>query len=89
MSCVEFFYNNNKHAFIEHTFFFALIDRNLKMKFDVRKREKESQSVTEHVERMKQLHENMRYRLAEANERYAKQYNKSHATKTYRVSELI
>ncbi len=86
---IEFFYNNSVHIATSLTSFFAITERHSRMKFSVKSHSKKSESVTNYVMRMKRLHENLRYRLAETNVDYATEHDKKHSTKTYLVDQLI
>ncbi len=86
---IEFFYNNNVHITTSITSFFAITERHLRMKFSVKSHSKKSESVMNYVMKMKRLHENLCYRLAETNVDYATQHDKRHFVKTYLVDQLM
>ncbi len=86
---IKFFYNNNVHITTSMMSFFAVTERHLRMKFSVKSHSKKSKSVTNYVMKMKRLHENLCYRLAETNVDYATQHDKRHSVKTYFVDQLM
>ena len=86
---IEFFYNNSIHIATLITSFFAVTERHLRMKFSVKSHSKKSESVTNYVMRMKRLHENLHYRLAEINVDYTTQHDKRHSVKTYFINQLM
>ncbi len=86
---IEFFYNNNVHIATSITSFFAVTERHLRMKFSVKNHSKKSESIINYVMRMKKLHENLCYRLAETNVDYATQHDKRHSAKMYLINQLI
>ncbi len=86
---IEFFYNNNVHVVTLITSFFAVTEKHSKMKFSVKSHLKKSESITNYTTRMKRLHENLCYRLAEINADYATQHDKKHFSKMYLVNQLM
>ncbi len=86
---IEFFYNNSVHIATLITSFFAVTEKHSRMKFSVKSHSKKSESVTNYVTRMKRLHKNLRYRLAETNVDYATQHDKRHSAKTYFIDQLM
>ncbi len=86
---IEFFYNNSIHIATLITSFFAITERHSRMKFSVKNHSKKSESITNYIIRMKRLHENLRYRLAETNVDYATQHDKKHSVKMYLVNQLM
>ena len=86
---IKFFYNNSVHITTSLTSFFAVTERHSRMKFSIKNHSKKSKSVTNYATRMKRLHENLRYRLAETNVNYMIQHDKKHSTKTYLVDQLM
>ncbi len=86
---IEFFYNNSVHVATLITSFFAITERHLRMKFSIKNHSKKSESVTNYTMKIKELHKNLRYRLAEANVDYATQSDKRHSAKMYLVNQLM
>ncbi len=86
---IEFFYNNNVHIATLITSFFAVTERHSRMKFSIKNHLKKSESITNYTTRMKRLHKNLRYRLAEININYVTQHDKKHSTKMYLVDQLM
>jgi len=86
---IEFFYNNSVHIATSITSFFAVTERHSRMKFSIKSHLKKSESVTNYAMRMKRLHENLCYRLAEINVDYVTQHDKKHSVKTYFINQLI
>jgi len=86
---IEFFYNNNVHIATLITSFFAITERHSRMKFSVKNHSKKSKSIMNYTTRMKKLHENLCYRLAEANVDYTTQHDKKHSAKMYLVNQLM
>jgi len=86
---IEFFYNNSIHIATSITSFFAITERYSRMKFSVKNHLKKSESVTNYTTRMKKLHENLYYRLAETNVDYVTQHDKKHFAKMYFVNQLM
>ncbi len=68
---IEFFYNNNVYITTSITSFFAITERHSRMKFSIKNHSKKLKSITNYAMRMKRLHENLRYKLAETNVDYA------------------
>jgi len=86
---IKFFYNNSIHIATSITSFFAVTEKHLRMKFSIKNHSKKLKSVTNYVIRMKRLHENLRYRLAEINVDYMIQYDKKHFAKMYFIDQLM
>jgi len=86
---IEFFYNNSVHIATSIMSFFAITERHLRMKFSIRSHLKKLKSVMNYAMRMKRLHENLHYRLAETNVDYATQHDKRHSVKMYLVNQLM
>ncbi len=86
---IEFFYNNSIYIATLITSFFAITERHLRMKFNVKNHSKKSKSIMNYTMRMKRLHENLCYRLAETNVDYATQHDKRHFAKIYLVNQLM
>ena len=86
---IEFFYNNSVHVATLITSFFAITERHLRMKFSIKNHLKKSKSITNYTIKMKRLHKNLRYRLAETNIDYATQHDKKHFAKMYFVNQLM
>ena len=86
---IEFFYNNSVHITTLIISFFAITKRHLRMKFSIKNHSKKSESVTNYTMRMKKLHENLCYRLAETNVDYVIQHDKKHSVKMYLVDQLM
>ncbi len=86
---IEFFYNNSIHIATSITSFFAITERYSRMKFSVKNHLKKSESVTNYTTRIKKLHENLHYRLAETNVDYVTQHDKKHFAKMYFVNQLM
>ncbi len=86
---IEFFYNNNVHITTLIISFFIITEKHLRMKFCVKSHSKKSKSITNYTMRMKRLHENLYYRLAETNFDYATQHDKRHFAKMYFINQLI
>ncbi len=85
----EFFYNNSVHIATLITLFFAVTEKHSRMKFSIKSHSKKSESVTNYATRMKRLHENLHYRLAETNADYATQHDKKHFAKIYFIDQLM
>ncbi len=85
----EFFYNNSVYIATSITSFFVIIERHSRMKFSVKNHSKKSESVTNYVMRMKRLHKNLCYRLAETNVDYMTQHDKKYFAKMYLVNQLM
>ena len=83
---IKFFYNNSVYIATLITSFFAVTEKHSRMKFSVKNHSKKSESVTNYVMRMKKLHENLCYRLAETNVDYTTQHDKRHSAKTYFIN---
>jgi len=86
---IKFFYNNSIHIATLITSFFAVTEKHLRMKFSIKSHSKKLKSVTNYVIRMKRLHENLRYRLAEINVDYMIQHDKKHFAKMYFIDQLM
>ncbi len=59
------------------------------MKFNIKNHLKKLKSVMNYTMRMKRLHENLRYRLAEINVDYMTQHDKRHFAKMYFINQLM
>jgi len=86
LAMTEFFYNNSVYIATSITSFFAIIERHSRMKFSVKNHLKKSESVMNYAMRMKRLHKNLCYRLAETNVDYVTQHDKKHFAKMYLVN---
>jgi len=86
---IEFFYNNSVYITTLITSFFAITEKHSRMKFSIKNHSKKSESVTNYTMRMKRLHKNLRYRLAETNVDYVTQHDKKHFAKMYLVDQLM
>jgi len=86
---IEFFYNNNVYITTLITSFFAITERHSRMKFSIKNHLKKSESVINYAIRMKRLHKNLCYRLAETNADYITQHDKKHSSKMYFIDQLM
>ncbi len=86
---IEFFYNNSVHIATLITSFFVITERHSRMKFSVKSHLKKSESVMNYATKMKRLHENLCYRLAETNVNYTTQHDKRHFAKMYFINQLM
>ncbi len=86
---IKFFYNNSVYITTLITSFFAVTERHLRMKFNIKSHLKKSESVMNYTMRMKKLHENLCYRLAETNVDYTTQHDKRHSVKMYLINQLM
>jgi len=86
---IEFFYNNSVYIATSITSFFAITEKHSRMKFSIKNHLKKSESIMNYTTRMKRLHKNLCYRLAEANVNYATQHDKRHFAKMYFINQLI
>ncbi len=78
---IEFFYNNSVHITTLIMSFFTVTEKHSRMKFSIKSHSKKSESVMNYIMRMKRLHENLCYRLAETNVDYVTQHDKKHSVK--------
>ena len=81
----EFAYNNSIHNATGYTPFFAATGRNPKMGIDLLPHEGQAIQATELAEKLDSLHEDVKLRLLQANEKYAEFYNKKHIQKEFNV----
>jgi len=83
---IEFFYNNSIHVATLITSFFVVIEKHLKMKFNIKNYLKKSESIINYTMKMKKLHKNLCYRFAKTNVNYMIQHDKRHFFKIYLVN---
>ena len=85
----EFFYNNSVYITTSIISFFAVTEKHSRMKFSIKSHSKKSKSIMNYATRMKRLHKNLCYRLAETNVDYVTQHDKKHSVKMYFVNQLM
>ena len=85
----EFAYNNSIHSATGYTPFFAATGKNSKMGIDLLPHEGQAMQATELAGKLNNLHEDIKLRLLQANEKYAEFYNKKHIHKGFNVGDQV